>query len=306
MLATGPTLAHAIVGARWGRRAFLSACLHPGWWAALCWLTHKALTAPVLAAAMANPAGHSAEVACTGEGIAFRQCAPVASGGDAVLPAIPVNANGVAGVLRTITFTAELFRFAGIALIAVAIVAGVFSLLTTPTHMVGRDRQLRAVGRGASRPTLANRAANRGAYTRIRAGHAGMVADWRASKRDAANLDKRLARVGAWRLKRWHRRQAHERAQGVSDSGLTQPRFYDRWLIRRVEPPKTKLGRKAAERRAEKRTARKAGPAPYPDDTLPPPPPKRTSKETPERPRPGHDPDAPPPAPDHEPAGARS
>lgn len=260
MLVTGPTLAHSIVAARWGRRAFLSAALHPGWWAVLCWLTWRALSAPVVVAALASPTPRSTDVACEGNGLVFRTCAPVPAGqGVPLMPAVPPST----GVVKTFALMADMAYFAGLTLTAAAIVLAVASVLTSPTHVLGRDRRLHAVGRGPiGRPTLAARAVNRGMYARIKAGHAGMVSDWRASKRDAAALDKRLGKVGAWRLKRWGRRWAAEDIAGATRS---TPGVVDRWLIRRTDPPKTKLGRKAAKRRADKRAARKGPPADYPD-----------------------------------------
>jgi hypothetical protein len=264
-----PSAAHAIMAGRGIRRVACAVALHPGWWAALCWFIWRALSVPANVLDLAGPATRSTEAACTGEGITFRSCAPVPAGhGAAYMAPTTMQLDHLA---KTAAFVADLAHLAGMALATVAIALFVFSLFTTPTHMVGSDRRLRAVGRGIGRPTVAARAANRGAYQRIRAPWGGFSTDWSASKRDAAAVDKRLARVGNYRARRWGRRWSAERAAGAATYSC--PRFYDRFLMRRADPPKSKLARKAAEKRAAKRKARKAEPAPYPDETLPPPPP---------------------------------
>lgn len=266
-----PSAAQVIMAGRGTKRVGCAVLLHPGWAAAVCWLIWRALSVPANVIDLAGPATRSTEVACRGEGIAFRQCAPVPAGqGVAVMAPTTLQMDRLA---EFFAYVANLAHFCGVALATAAIGMFVYSLFSTPTHIIGRDQRLHAVSR---RPTLANRAVHRGAYTKVRAPWGGFKTDWSASKRDAATLDKRLARVGDYRLKRWGRRWSAERAAGAAT--FSNPRFYDRWLIRRTAPPKTALGRKAAERRAKRRAERKAGPAPYPDETLPPPPPKRSPK----------------------------
>jgi hypothetical protein len=291
----------AFFAGRITRRLGLTALLHPGWGAFVCWLVWKALSAPMLIASIA-PGPRSTDVSCTGDSLLFRSCAPVPQGqGVALIPQIETA--GPAKTMAVAAFFADIVQMVGVGLATGAALLIIFSFLTTPTHVLGRDRQLHATGRGISRPTLARRAVHRGAFTRIRSTRAGVGADWRASKASAAELQRKGARLGRWRLTRWGRRWSAERAAGVPEQGLTRPRFYDRWLFRLNDPPTTKAGKKRAAKRAEKTADRKAGPGEYDSDNLPPPPPA-----TPERPpRPNLDPDDGPPAPPvREPASAGS
>lgn len=277
----GPSPVHAIVAARGIKRCVISAALHPGWWALICWCAWRTLTTPAVVAGIAAPPARSNEIACTGSGIAFRQCAPVPAGHGDPNPIIAMTPP-VAGPAKVLEWIGLGFFYAGVGLLVSAAILGIFSLLTMPTHRVGSGGQLHSVGRGAGRPTLAARATHRGAYQRIKLARGGFKTDWTAAKRDATNLDKRLARVGRWRLRRWHRRINNERSHGVAESSLSKARFYDRFLFRRIDPPKTERGQERANKRntkkatkkANKKTHRKAGPADYDSDDLPPPPPR--------------------------------
>lgn len=268
----GPDLRHSIVAARWARRAICSAALHPGMWAGGCWVLVQLLKSGAKMSMLQSPTSQDVKAVCDTSSLAPK--CYVAHHGDTVATfAYAPNAGSPAD---TFLYTAGLVSMIGVALAVTAVFLGIFSLFTTPTHRVGRDGRLHTAGRGLSRPTLATRAANRGAFTRIKGTKAGMVADWKAAGRTKTKLDRRLARFGRWRLTRWGRRWAREDAVGAE---RTNPRFYDRWAIRHAEPPKTERGKRKAEERhtkkADRKASRKAEPAPYPDDTLPPPPPKQ-------------------------------
>lgn len=293
----GPSPVHAIVVARGIKRCVISAALHPGWWALICWCAWRFFTAPAVVAGIASPPTSPSDISCIQTGALPRSCILESRGGPP-LPFVAV-AEPVAGPAKVLEWVGLGFFYAGVALLVSAAILGLFSLLTMPTHRVGGSGQLHAVGRGAARPTLASRATHRGAYQRIKPPRGGFKADWSAAKRDATNLDKRLARVGRWRLRRWHRRINNERSRGVAEGSLSKARFYDRFLFRRIDPPKTERGKQKAEKRntkkatkkSERKAARKSGPAPYDSDDMPPPPPRSPSPA----PGPRLDPDDGPP-----------
>lgn len=244
-------LQHAVAAVRTGGRVVRWASgfsrLRPGVCAAACWmgwawLTQVARSPAVAAAATAerlvlDPAGN-----------------PVLdAAGKPVWQVVQTGTlTGTAGIAATwFGFGAAIFTIGAVTLAA-------SNALAQPTHRVGHDGRLRAVAGYTTRS-----ARRHGSYTRIRRGR-GVRGDWKQAGRDVAHLDRRLARVGQWRLRRWGRQWARERAAGVPDDGLTRPGVIDRALFRRVKPPaqarrwarqhrKTERNRKRQERAEAKR-----------------------------------------------------
>lgn len=264
---------NAIFAARLGRRIFFAVALHPGWWAVVCWVLWHFLTSPIVlttASAIDVSGARTAQVPLVGYTDATYQIEGTLLTRHYVAPLPPAPANDpltphVARVSGVTWVAIEGTRVAGLVLTFAAAVLGIVSVLTAPTHVLGRDGRLRPAGRGLGRPTLARQVTRRGTYARIKAGKAGVVADWKAAKGDADRVNKRLRRVGNWRARRWARRHAAERAHGAEYS---RPGVVDRWLMRRADPPKDtrvkKTVAKVRERLGTTKAERKAGPADYP------------------------------------------
>jgi hypothetical protein len=258
--APGP--AHAFYAARVGRRVGGAACLHPGIGAVVCWALWKVLTLPELVAGL--------DAADTRH--------------------LLLESHGPGRVAGTAAIAAAVFQALGATLATGAVLLALVNLFSAPTHARTHDGRLRRL-KGLQRPSMAERHRSPGRYARVKTGHGGIMKDWRAAKGDAANMDRRLGRVGAWSLKRWARRWSYEDAVGAERS---QPGRVGRALHRRADPPKdgpvkraaAKMGARVGTTKAE----RKAGPADYPADDLPPAPP-------PDPPMPRLDPTAGPPAP---------
>lgn len=137
--------------------------------------------------------------------------------------------------------------------IAVFCTIGAFTMImlnlsSQPTHRLGPDGRWQATN---GYTTVARR--RQGVYGRVRAVHGGVKDDWHAAQHDVSQMNRRLERLGHYRLRRWGRQWSAERAAGVPDKGLTRAGPVDRWLFTRTKPPRKAVsGRKAKAQKQRK------------------------------------------------------
>lgn len=138
----------------------------------------------------------------------------------------------------------------------------------------------------------------------IRGAARGVASDWKAGHRDARRARKGAGRIGMWRRDAWGRQWADEREAGVPDEELSSPGRIDRWLMRQTRPPKKTRAQRKADRKAKgsksKKEERQALDAEWADEVAAINGRAEARQQAVEasRPRPGHDPVAPPVAPD--------
>jgi hypothetical protein len=224
-------LHHAVGSVRAGGRALRGlnrlATMHPGFLAGVCWAGWA------WTRSFANATSGSVVVDAVGTPIT-----------DHLGRTIPNPISAVASL------TAEWFGIFALLLTVVSVVAGIIGVTSRPTHRLGSDGRLRAV---KGHTSLARR--RQGNYRRIKGRRSGVLADWKAAKRDVKAAEKRLARAGAWQRRRWARQHEAELARGVPVDGLTRPGALATLLMKRAPVKATASTAKAKKRRARRAEA---------------------------------------------------
>jgi hypothetical protein len=213
--------------------------------AVFCWLAYYGLAQLAATWAATAPIVRSSQTVCEGTGIGIH-CA-LGDAGTGVGPVItntfdwrPIG--GVAAAAALAFLAGAMFTTVG------ALTVGVLKVLCGEPASGGRVAGAHAGGPGGSSGAGGRRAGGAGRSRGPLAAVAGVKADWKAAKRDATKVNKRLDRVGSFTAKRWGRRWAAEHRAGHDYS---EPGSIARRLMRRVDP--SEAAKKAAKQDAKER-----------------------------------------------------